>query len=309
MKSRWGDVRAGLLVAVARFTLLQLRHHKMDPRNWRPHILLFVGDPAKRIGLVRLANWFNQNRGLVTASQLVVGDLMHDDAEVDRIQNGMDRVLEQEGLVAFSDVNVVKDYECGIVDVMQADGIAGLKSNTVMFGWPRKRDRLESILRIMRAISKTGKSTIISRLKWAHEPGQEKQVHIWWRGLKNNGDLMLLLAYLLSLNTEWSDAKILVRSIVEDERERESSAASLSELVRSTRIKAETEVIVKPPELSLVQVMHTYSRHAAAVFLGLKDPDPGTESEYAQRLIEMVEGLNTTIFVHNAGEFAGHLIR
>jgi hypothetical protein len=41
----------------------------------------------------------------------------------------------------------------------------------------------------------------------------------------------------------------------------------------------------------------------------LKDPEPGTEAEYAQRLIEMVEGLNTTIFVHNAGEFAGHLIR
>jgi hypothetical protein len=44
------------------------------------------------------------------------------------------------------------------------------------------------------------------------------------------------------------------------------------------------------------------------VFLGLKDPEPGTEAEYAQQLIKMAEGFNTTIFMHNAREFAGHLI-
>jgi hypothetical protein len=192
---------------------------------------------------------------------------------------------------------------------MQADGIAGLKSNTVMFGWPRKFDRLESILRIMRAISKTGKSTIISYLKWAQEPGQQKQIHIWWRGLKNNGDLMLPLAYLLSLNPDWTGSKIIVRSIVGDEKERESTEAGLRELVPSTRIKAETEVIVKPAHLSVAQVMHEKSRNAAVVFLGMRNTEPGTESEYARKLSEMVKGLNTTIFVHNAGEFAGDLIR
>jgi amino acid transporter len=309
MKRRWGDVRAGFWVALARFTLLRLRNHSMDPRNWRPHILLFVGDPAKRIGLVRLANWFNQNRGLVTACQLVEGDLKKDEANIEKKKEQMDRVLEKEGLVAFSNVNIVKEYESGLIDVMQADGIAGLKSNTVMFGWPKKSGRLESILRIMRAVSKTGKSTIISRLKWGHEPGRQKEIDIWWRGLKNNGDLMLLLAYLLSLNPEWSDARIMVRSVVENDRARKKMEASLNKLVPSTRIKAETEVIVKPKGKTILEVMHEYSRNASVVFLGLREPEPGAESEYAEHMKKMVKGFNTTIFVHNEGEFAGHLIR
>jgi len=308
MKRRWGDVRAGFWVALARFTLLRLRHHKMDPRNWRPHILLFVGDPAKRIGLVRLAKWFNQNRGFITASQIIVGDLKKDDTDIEKKKEQMDRVLDKEGMVAFSDVNIVEDYESGLIDVMQADGIAGLKSNTVMFGWPHRPGRLESILRIMRAVSKTGKSTIISRLKWVHEPGRDKQIDIWWRGLKNNGDLMLLLAYLLSLNPEWNNARIKVRSVVVNERARKKMEASLNKLVPSTRIKAETEVIIKPPDKTIVQVMHEQSRYADMVFLGLREPEPGSESEYADRLNEMVKGFNTVIFVHNAGEFAGHLI-
>jgi hypothetical protein len=75
MRKRWGDVRAGLWVALARRALLRLRHHELDPRNWRPQILLFAGDTGKRAGLVRLASWFNQNRGVVTVCRLVVGEL------------------------------------------------------------------------------------------------------------------------------------------------------------------------------------------------------------------------------------------
>jgi len=308
IKRRWGDVRAGFWVALARLALLQLRQHRIEPRNWRPHILLFVGDPAKRIGLVRLANWFNLNRGLVTACQLVVGDLKKEDADIKTKQEEMDKVLEREGLLAFSNVNIVEEYESGIIDITQANGIAGLKSNTVMFGWPKKRERLESILRLMKAVSKTGKSTIISRLKWAHEPGQDKRIDIWWRGLKNNGDLMLLLAYLLQNNPEWNDARIVVRSIVENEKERETMAASLDTLVPKTRITAETEVIIKPPERTVAQVMQKHSRTADIVFIGLHQPPAGTEADYAERLNSLVRGFNTTILVHNASEFAGSLV-
>jgi len=126
--------------------------------------------------------------------------------------------------------------------------------------------------------------------------------------MQNNGDLMLLLAYLLSLNPEWNDALITVRSVVENEIERDSLADSLNKLVPATRINAETEVIVKPPDKTVVEIMHSYSSNSDAVFLGLMEPEPGRESEYAERLTELASGFHTSIFVHNAGEFAGHLI-
>jgi amino acid transporter len=307
-QKQWGDVRAGFWVALARFALLRLRTHSDDPRNWRPIILLFSGDVAKRIGLVRLANWFNQNRGLVTACQIIVGDPEQDNIDIKHKRLQMEHILDEEQLVAFSEVDYVTDYESGIIDIAQANGIAGLRSNTVMFGWPEKQERLESILHIMRVVSKAGKSTIIARLRWAHEPGQKKRIVIWWRGKQKNGDLMLLLAYLLNLNPEWRDAKIEVRSIVESEEERDSMAASLSALIPETRIQAEIEVIVKSADRTIIEIMQDYSRNADVVFLGLMEPQPGDESQYARRLIELARVFNTTIFVRNAGEFAGQLI-
>jgi len=238
MRKRWGDVRAGLWLALTRFSLLHLRRHRGNPRNWRPHILLFVGSTTKRIGLVRLAGWFNQNRGILTACRLVVGDIFSQATEIEKMEQEMDQDLEAEGLVAFSEVNVVSDFESGVIGVAQANGIAGLQSNTVMFGWPNKQDRLVGLLRMVRALSEIKKSTVIARLNWSHEPGQEKRIDIWWRGKQRNGDLMLLLAYLIKLNAEWEDAKITVRCIVSNESKRESAEADLRSLIPETRIRA-----------------------------------------------------------------------
>ena len=308
LRQQWGDVWAGLWLALARFALLNLRSQSRDPRNWRPHILLFAGDPVKRLNLVRLAAWFNQNRGVVTVCQLIVGDLKdkHHDAELRRQE--MEKDLEEAGLVAFANVNVVESFESGVIDVTQANGIAGLRSNTVMFGWPRRLERLESQLKIMRAVSNAGKSAVIARVKWANEPGRQKRIDLWWGGRQNNGDLMLLFAYLLSLNPEWHDARIVIRAIARSEEERLEQETGLRALLPEIRINAETQIIVKPPDQTLAEVIQSTSRDAAVVFLGLMEPEAGTEAEYANRLADLVEPLNTVIFVRNAGEFAGRLI-
>jgi amino acid transporter len=307
-RKQWGDVRAGFWIALARSALIRLRTHTQDPRNWRPIILLFSGDVDKRISLVRLAIWFNQNRGLVTACQVLVGDLENEYETLQSKQKEMADHLEEEGLLAFSEVHVVDDYVSGIINIAQANGIAGLQSNTVMFGWPEKPGRLESMLKIVRLLARTGKSTIIARPNWAHEPGQETQIDIWWRGKQRNGDLMLLLAYLLNLNPEWNDARIMVRSIVENEQEHDKMEQSLAELIPATRIRAGTEVILRPKNLSVVETMQHHSRKADIVFLGLMAPPAGSEAQYARWLNDVTAGFKTTIFVHNAGEFAGQLI-
>jgi amino acid transporter len=308
LERRWGDARAGVWMSVARLALLRVRDHGPDPRNWRPHILTFVGDAGKRIGLVRLANWFNQNRGLVTACRLIVGDLASDNIDIARERMQMDRALAEDGLVAFTEVDVVPDFEAGVIGAVQASGISALQSNTVMVGWPTKGGRLAAWLRIMRAISRAGKSTIIARLRWAHEPGQSKRIDLWWGGLQRNGDMMLLLAHLLSLNPEWSDSRILIRSIARSEKEKQSQTESLAALLQEVRIAAETDIIMLPEGQSIGEVIHEQSAAAAVVFLGLKDPKPGTESDYAKHLEHLASGLNTTVFVRSAGEFAGKLI-
>lgn len=308
IEKRWGDVRAGLWLALARAALLRLHRHEADPRNWRPHILVFVRDPARHIGLVRLASWFNQDRGVVTACRLVEGSLYDGGLDTEAPLREMQTTISGAGLQAFCEVNVVSDLETGAIDVTQANGIAGLQSNTIVFGWPRDRESLVSQLRVLRAVERVGKSTVIARLAWKLEPGGEKRIDLWWGGLENNGDMMLLFAYLLSLNPEWDEARIVVRSVVSTEQEGEQMAESLTTLIPEVRIKADTEIILRGPDEQFADILHRHSAGASLVILGLTTPEPGDEPQYADRLAELAEGLPTTIFLRNAGEFAGSLV-
>jgi len=309
LRREWGDVRAGMWIAVARFALMKLRENRTDPRNWRPHILLLAGDPGKRISLVRLASWFNQDRGIVTACRLMTGDLHDGSIEIERARVEMEAEVRDAGLTAFCEAHVVPDFETGVLGIAQASGVGELQANTVMFGWSKQRERLASQLRLMRALANAGKSTIISRIQWAHEPGQEKRIDLWWGGLQNNGDLMLLLAHLLRLNPEWNDARLTVRSIARSRNERDSQQSGLAELLAETRIEADTEVLYESdPDRDVADIMHARSALADVVFLGLMMPPYGDETRYAQRLEQLAEGFRTTIFVRNAGRFAGDLL-
>jgi amino acid transporter len=308
LETTGGDVRAGMWVALARFALLKLRHLKRHARNWRPQILLFTANPASRVDLVRMANWFNQNRGVVTVCQVIVGDLDAAKFDVGTERRRMETVLQQERLGGFCEVNVVPEFESGIVSIGQANGFAGLQSNTVMFGWPDDEKGLAVLLRIMRAMSRINVSTILAKLPRGTYKDYRGRIDIWWRGLQHNGDLMLLLAYLLNLNPGWTSARLSLRTIVDGEDERKEMQEKLHDMISEVRIQAESDVVVLPEGKPHERIMHEASEQADVVFLGLRIPAPGQEQEYARRLIKLASGFSTAVFVRNASPFRGKLV-
>jgi amino acid transporter len=308
LTKRWGDVRAGMWLSIARFSLLKLKKHQIDPRNWRPHILAFTEDISKEIDLVYIANCFNQNRGIITACKIIEGKLSETFIDVDSEEAEMDRLLGGNNLTAFCEVNVAPDFVKGVINIAQANGIAGLHSNTVMFGWPAKKDKLVLQLKIMRTIAKIGKNTIIARLGPFAKYRPKNRIDLWWGGLEYNGDLMLLLAYLLNMNPEWENARIVVHTIVHDQDEKEEMERSLSDLIQAVRIEADKKIIISPPGEEMVDIIRSTSSPADIVFFGLMIPEKGEESLYADRLIQLSEGLRSVVFVRNATKFSGSLV-
>ena len=308
LRASWCDLRYGALMSLARATLLQLHRLPVAPRNWRPHILLFAGDVHRRRDLVQFAAWLNQGRGIVTVNRLLVGEL---EALAPRVRPELERLeeeLEASGITAFAEVEVVQGFETGAVATAQANGIAGIASNTVMFGWSRKPERLAGMLRIMRRLSLLEKSTLICRIVPRGWSERRRRIDVWWGGLEQNGDLMLLLAYLLSMNPEWRGSGIVVHSLANDPAMLENTRAALDRMLAESRIPARTEVTLRPRDRSVTDVIHELSADADVVFLGLAEPPPGEEAAYAARLETLVEGLPTALLVRNAGPFAGRLL-
>ena len=306
----WGDVRRDMYEAIIRWALIRLSHRPMTARNWRPHILVFVSNIDRRLPLVRFGAWFSQNRGVVTACELVVGDLLKLDLQIHERKRHIDKLLRREGIIAFGEVDVVTNIEQGIMAVAPANGIAGIESNTVILGWPENLNRLTNFLRVIRPLAHLNQSLLIGRCD-ALPPlpqGKRRTIHVWWGGLQRNGDLMLLMAYLLSRNTEWRNAAIRILSIASNPLAKEQTERFLAKLIPEIRIAAEIDVMLKPEGTSVREMIHAESAGVDLVILGLATPEEGQEAEYALQLSKMAEGLPSFFFVHNGSLFIGELM-
>ncbi len=306
----WGDARRGLYEALIRWALIGLSRRPMTSRNWRPHILIFADDIDRRLPMVQFGLWLSQERGVVTVCELLLGDLLDENLRPEERLTYIGGALNKSGFVAFAEVNVVRNFEDGIVDISQANGMAGLHSNMILFGWTDHIHRLAVFLSAMRRLERIHKSVAICRSRKGEAAfgGQRRRIDIWWGGLQRNGDLMLLLAHLLTQNPEWSRASIRIKSIAASDEAKQQTEANLDRLLGEIRIKAETSVIRSNFDRSVPEMIRAESTDADLVILGLATPYEGGEEAYARQLVEMVQDLPTVLLVRNSSLFVGELV-
>ena len=306
----WGDARRGLYENLIRWALVHLDRHPMTARSWRPHILVFVSDLGQEMDLVRLADWFCRHRGVVTVCRLLVNEVV-DNPELIAGHESMRNELLEAGLAAFPEIDLTDDLVDGIVDVAQANGMGGITSNTVLLGWPSEPSLQVEFLQALRRLELLNKSIILAQVQnslTARAAFSEPRIMVWWGGLQRNGDLMLLLTYLMTGNPTWRNAHIRIMSLASTELMRQQTERNLNSLLGAIRIRAEVEVLLRDPRVKVADVIRERSRQAELVVMGLATPEPGQEAEYAARMEALTEGLPNVLFVKNATCFVGELV-
>jgi hypothetical protein len=297
LEQKWGDVFAGFWMLVTRFSLLKLSQRSIHARNWRPMILLFAQDIDSRIELVKLAGALGQNHGVLTIIRLITNQPDLKPQEGSLIEKEMLRNLKRHGLEAFCEVHKVTDLEEGILQVSKAHGVASLKTNTIMFGWSESIKSQAHQLRIIREPSQHGKNIMLVRLKDGF-PTKGSRIDIWWGGQERNGDLMLLLAYLLKLNNEWAKAEITICSMVETDEEKIKLTQRVNHLLPKARINAKIEIGIKSGDSGgFEENLLLKSSQTDLVFLILPLAKEGEEEKLARKIDSLSRGLRNTIFV------------
>jgi amino acid transporter len=299
-RSAFGDARRGFQYALAVRTLQKLRRMTSHPKNWRPTFLVMAGNTQTHMTLIKYAVWMEGGRGLVTAAQVISGDLQTFAARVESLRSAMQTFLQNNALAVFPEVVFAEDVDEGIRALAQAHSIGPLKPNTVLFGWPRSAERAEVMVRHLWSIAALGKSVVVVVDKGL--PSQyrrQRRIDIWWRG-QQNGSLMATLAHLLTQNWQWRDSRIRVLRVIRDAAGRDSSRQAVRELVEAARIRAEPRVIVSAEPFS--EVFRSHSAKADVVFLGLHPSEDESAGHLYRRLDELLTDMPTTILVHSSGE-------
>jgi len=299
-RSAFGDARRGFQYTLAVRALQKLRGMTAHPKNWRPTFLVMAGNTQTHLTLIKYATWMEGGRGLVTAAQVISGDLETFAARVESLRLAMEKLLRSNELAVFPEVVFAENVDEGIRILAQTHSIGPLKPNTVLFGWPRSAERAEAMFRHVRSIAGLGKSVVVVVDKGLPPlVRRSRRIDIWWRG-QQNGSLMATLAHLLTLNWEWRNSQVRVLRVIGDKAGRESSSRSVRSLIEAARIDAEARVIISTEPFA--EVLRRHSAKTDVVFLGLQPAEEESSTDLYKRLTSLLEPMPTAILVHSSGE-------
>jgi hypothetical protein len=130
------------------------------------------------------------------------------------------------------------------------------------------------------------------------EKQRDRTIDIWWRS-GANGSLIVILAYLLTLNWQWRDATLRIFRLLGPDEDEADAAAEIESLIEAGRIKAET-VLVHGKELR--HAVFEHSRDSDAVFMGYVAPNEEDAVRNWEGMDYVTAGLPTTILVMSSGE-------
>ncbi len=310
LEAHWGDLRRGFWIAAVRLSLRKLKKDPMDVKNWRPMLLVFSGDPWQRRDLVQFANWLAQRTGIITICNLKTGELKENIHTRQHDIEDLESFISNQGFNIYGEVDLVSEFAEGALVVAQANGMGEIQSNTMMFGWSNDVAQRIYQAQLIRRFSYLDKSIVILHVNVLKDVYVKSQrIDIWWGQRERNADLMLLLAYFMTLNPEWKDCDIHIKTIATDATKRDQLARKLESIIESSRIKATPEVIVpETDEMRIQDVIQKHSHDADLVFLGLAIPKAGEEEAYMERMSSFLTGLPTTLLVRNARQYVGKMI-
>jgi amino acid transporter len=294
LSARWGDMRTGLWVALARAAMFKLDAMKSDLRNWRPDVLAFTELPQKSPDVIDLARAISGGRGMVTLAS-VVPKAAGTRERIEDLSGILRSTAEKRRLLAFSRVCASDDPFGTMQKLIDAYGFGPFVPDTILVGMPMKEPRLQAMSALAAFVVERRRSAVFVRERQNAEVEGRKpsRIDVWWRGQNRNGPFMLALAFLMVQSAE-RKTRIRLCRIAEKGVAAAEAEKILREFLLASRVEADVFVKEYDASASPVSVIAESSADAKWTFIGLRPPAAGETPEgYADYFRQMREATST----------------
>ncbi len=293
---QWGDMRYGILMLIARYAIRGLAKKKPDERTWKPNILALSGSPMARWHLIEFAHAMAQGESCLTVATVIPVETWSSE-RVTAAEKSISDYLAKRGVSALVKVLPSDDIVGGAEALIRAYGFGPITPNTILLGWTEKEENFVGFARLIRMICRMGQNLLLVREPdnvTEASPPKKERIDAWIRGDPRNVGFVLTLAYLLTRDEEWSDARLVLKTIVESEADVEEGRKRLERIIGAQRLAAESEVLVGKPGDAFATIKES-SKDADMVFMGMRAPEDEESlesySEYYRSLLTQTTGL------------------
>jgi amino acid transporter len=288
LNANWADMRYGILTLLVRFAIRGLNSMKPDERTWRPNILALSGSPRSRWHLVEMAHSLTQHSSSLTVASI----LPIEDWSAEKVQSMTDSVrefLRKREVDAMVKILPAPNLLAGAESLVRAYGYGPLNPNTILLGDTENRSNFNGFADLIQLVYRTKRNLIILREGDFEVAEEADTIDVWWGGNENNIGLILALAFQIQKSPVWEASRLVLKTIVETEEEREAAKERLQAFIKEQRVPAETEVVLKRIP-NVFDIIRQSSVDSALVFMGMRPPgDEESVEDYSRYYGNLME--------------------
>lgn len=251
--AHFADSRRSHHLHEARRHLLAAAAEEPHARDWRPQLLVFSDSSRRRSRLLQFAAWIEGGTGLTTVVRVLEGHGTEAERRREEALEELTADITDGQFNAFPLAVVGENIDEVIATLVQSAGIGPLRANTVVVNWSTGSASLalplgaERFTRNLRTAFGLGRNLLIldaDAEEWEsleRVEDEDRVIDVWWRPNKT-GELMLLLAHLVTRSADWHDARIRVLAEPDRGQSSEDVSRELSAMLKDFRIEAEVVV-------------------------------------------------------------------
>ncbi len=267
---RWADASHSHFFQRAKDSIRALAGESDHARNWRPRMLAFSADPARRARLLRFTTWLEGGSGLTAVAQIVAGEGALKRLERSEAHEVLEEQIDELDLDVHALTVLAPDPLDALPVIAQSFGIGPMSANTAVFGLPEDPDQAawESYVMALRSVARLGLGVVAvssNEEVWQFTqevPRKHRVIDVWWAD-DDTGREALLMAYLATRTEDWGRAKIRLLAPADDTPDQ---AGALEAMLEDARISAEVVVVPEPS----AAVIRSVSAGATLVMLPMR---------------------------------------
>ncbi|KQC08923.1 MAG: amino acid permease [Smithella sp. SDB] len=232
------DMLRGVFSQITRnLQIIIQRRSKVSPTSWRPSFIAISSKSFTRLAPFDLLRWISHYYGFGTFIHFIKGALTQQTK-----QEAKEKLEELIKMGAASNAGIYVDtiispsFKTAVAQIVQIPGITGMDNNCILFEFLKNNaDDIPDIIDGIQYAALVDFNICVLRSSERHF-GYKKKIHIWLTPTDyRNGNLMILLAYIMIGHPEWEGCEIEIFASFESQ-EQAGEMEKLDALIEKGRI-------------------------------------------------------------------------
>lgn len=297
-----GDVWQSVWSTLVRDSLHRMNLRQLEPRNWRPNIVLFSGNQGLRGHLIDFGKALVGQHGFLSDFELI------EQRDKNTILPKTQQSVKTENAKRYTGVFNRKEYSddiySSIVSISKHYGFAGVEPNTVLLGWGRHSEEPVRFAKTIRQLTRLDMNIMMMDYDQDKGFGDRKRIDIWWRGSNNNGQLALSMVRFLWLSEGWRNAEVRMLIVNYNNDQKKQIERKAKDILDSMRLRATIKVINNAIEKRpFKEILHSESLNSDMTFLGIPEIADGKEKELVEGVNGLCQDIGTVVLVRASTTF------